>query len=731
MRKGLFIFIMSLTAGTALSQGRMEQRLMKLFDEAEQCYLMDDYQQLHHCIQLYHETFKPDECANMDSVDIYRAYYYKMCGSYYYGWAENPEQARISEDYYIKSLNIFKQRVTNWSVYAMHRNEVTLHEELAQLYYKAKNYNKSLAHLDTLFVYLDNKSDIPSFLPEYYNNMSQRAMCHARLGHFDEAIALIEEAQAYFKQQKESEYYELQRRKGKILMLQADKQGTNNYKPAINCYKAYVNEQYSSIGQRLATMNSSQQEQYWLATHPFLYDCFRLGNLAPEMLYDLALFSKGYLLAYEHSSSGRFDTSKKGKRNAPTRWTQVKHELREKDCAIEFVQYFGRDDELRMGCLVLRNNSVKPLFIDLFATDSLLNLPLTASYTIGTALTAPKPAVKDTLYNYPLLSQLIWSPQLMTAIGNADRVFFAADGLIHQCAIEYLMPDSQKTCYRLTSTRNIRKNHIAPKLAKALICGGITYNETVTHTEGGNDIAAYRFLASNAGHISELPDARKEVDSIYRCRQNPLDTLLVGTSATDEAFVELLKKGYDVIHLSTHGFFGGRIGIHNDIKPLQSDESMSKSGLLFAGASSALADKSFDANLFDGVLSGTELSQLDFSKTELIVLSACETGLGHLTDDGVYGIQRALKQAGANAMMVSLWRVNDISCSLLMRYFYEALQQQTSHDIHAAFLNARNRLQQEERHYNRFDSSTLSMGDGVIKYDTPRHINPFIIIDAY
>ena len=77
MRKGLFIFIMSLTAGTALSQGRMEQRLVKLFDEAEQCYLMDDYQQLHHCIQLYHETFKPDECANMDSVDIYRAYYYK------------------------------------------------------------------------------------------------------------------------------------------------------------------------------------------------------------------------------------------------------------------------------------------------------------------------------------------------------------------------------------------------------------------------------------------------------------------------------------------------------------------------------------------------------------------------------------------------------------------------------------------------------------------------------
>jgi len=720
MRKGLLICAISLLAVSLMGQERLEQKLAALFDEAEQCYLMDDYQQLYDCIEQYVDIFDDRELADADSADVYRAYYFKMCGSYYYGWAEDSIKAGWSEDYYLYSLRIFKRMVTNWNVYAMHRNEVTLHEELAQLYYKTKDYEKALAHLDTVYIYLDNKSDIASLQLEYFNVVAQRAICNARLGRFPLALEQIEEALGYFKRNHKENYHETLRKKGKILMLQADRLGAKDFKKAIDCYRKYVDEQYTAIDKQLAGMNSSQRAQYWLAIHQFLYDCFRLGNQAPDMLYDLALFSKGYLIAYENNH-----------KSTQKSWKQVRRELGRKDCAIEFVQYFGRDEEMRMGCLVLKHDSSKPRFIDLFATDSLLNIPLTQYNTIGDALSLPTPALKDTLYSDPRLPAYIWSPQLMDAIGDAKKVYFAADGFIQQCAIEYLMPDTGKVCYRMSSTRNIQKRHDAPKLQNALICGGITYNERVETEENGNDPIAYRFLSSSNAHISELPDARKEVDSIYFCRSNPLDTLLVGSAATDVAFIDLLKKGYDVVHLSTHGFFGGRIGIYNDIKPLRGDESMSKSGLIFAGAANNLTDKSFDVELRDGVLSGAEIAKLDFSGTELIVLSACETGLGHLTADGVYGIQRALKQAGAQAMIVSLWRVNDISCSMLMRFFYEELQQQKQHDIHAAFLKARSRLQHAEVPYFRFDVPSFSIVKDNMKYDTPHHLNPFIIIDAY
>ena len=543
------------------------------------------------------------------------------------------------------------------------------------------------------------------------------AMCNARLGNFDQALSQIDEAiDEFYKKRKDFNYYEALRKRGKILMLQADSLGSGQYKKAVNSYQQYVNERYTAIGKEIKGMSDSQRNQYWLATHQFLYDCYRLGNYAPEMLYDLALFSKDYLVR---------------KNAAQTKWEQVKKALGKKDCAIEFVQYFGKKDEKRLGCLVLKNNSKKPLFIDLFPTDSLLDLPLTSIYTIGDAIVHTNSMVKDTLYNDSRLSGMIWTRSLMSAIGDANKVYFAPDGLLHQLAIEYLMPDTTKVCYRLSSTRNLTQKRTTPKMESALLCGGIEYDATIQPYDKDNDVVAYRFLAPQTTTIQNLPGTRKEVDSIYAFRKNPNDKLLVSTDATDETFLRLLKNHYDIIHLSTHGFYGGRIGIYNDIKPLLGDESMSQSGLLFAGSANTLTDENFDENLFDGVLSATELSKQDLSQIELIVLSACQTGLGHLTDDGIYGIKRGLKQAGAIAMILTLWSVNDYSSSLLMRFFYEELEKQSSKDIHSAFLKARQRLIKEEKIIYKFDESTLTYKEETIKYDTPRHICPFVIIDAF
>ena len=553
-------------------------------------------------------------------------------------------------------------------------------------------------------------------MPNYYKTISQLAMCNGRLGNFDLALEQIDEAiDDYYKKQKDADYYEALRKRGKILMMQADSLGSTHYKKAVESYQQYVNERYASIGNEMSTMNDSQRNQYWLATHQFMYDCFRLGNRAPEMLYDLTLFSKDYLVR---------------KNAVRTTWKQVKQALGKNDCAIEFVQYYGKNDERRMGCLVLRNNSKKPLFIDMFATDSLLDLPLTRLHTIGSAIIYSENTVKDTLYRDERLPHRIWNTALMSAIGDATRVYFSPDGLFHQLAIEYLMPDDEKLCHRLSSTRVLTQKRISPKMDSALLCGGITFDASVQPNERDNDEVAYRFMAPHATSIKSLPWTRREVDSVLAVRNNPRDKMLVGENATDETFIKLLRQGYNVIHLATHGFFGGRIGIYNDIKPLLNDESMSMSGLLFAGSVSTLADRSFDMTLSDGVLSAAELAKQDMSNTELIVLSACQTGLGHLTDDGICGIQRALKLAGANAMILSLWSVDDYATCMLMRYFYEELGKQSKKNILVAFLNARVRLMIEEKVTYEFDPSTFTHYKKIKTYDKPQYVNPFIIIDA-
>lgn len=712
MKQLTTIFLSLLLAVPLFAQTDGKQQLIEIFKEAEQCYLMDDYQQLQTCLTNYSDVFTENQSALGDSTDVYLAYYYKMCGAYYYGLAEDDSCAYYAELCYRRSLDVFNSRnnVTN---------ALVLHEELAQLYYKIRAYDQAKVQLDSVYNYYDERlhdMGITSVMPNYYKTISQLAMCNGRLGNFDLALEQIDEAiDDYYKKQKDADYFEALRKRGKILMMQADSLGSTHYKKAVESYQQYVNERYASIGNEMSTMNDSQRNQYWLATHQFLYDCFRLGNRAPEMLYDLTLFSKDYLVR---------------KNAVRMTWKQVKQALGKNDCAIEFVQYYGKNDERRMGCLVLRNNSKKPLFIDMFATDSVLDLPLTRLHTIGSAIIYSENTVKDTLYRDERLPHLIWNKALMAAIGDATRIYFAPDGLFHQLAIEYLMPDDAKLCHRLSSTRVLTQKRTSPKMNSALLCGGITFDASFQPNERDNDEVAYRFMAPHATSIKSLPWTRREVDSVLAVRNNPKDKMLVGENATDEAFINLLHQEYNVIHLATHGFFGGRIGIYNDIKPLLNDESMSMSGLLFAGSVSTLADRSFDMTQSDGVLSAAELAKQDMSNTELIVLSACQTGLGHLTDDGICGIQRALKLAGANAMILSLWSVDDYATCMLMRYFYEELGKQSRKDILVAFLNARVRLMIEEKVTYEFDPSTFTYYKKIKTYDKPQYVNPFIIIDA-
>ena len=132
---------------------------------------------------------------------------------------------------------------------------------------------------------------------------------------------------------------------------------------------------------------------------------------------------------------------------------------------------------------------------------------------------------------------------------------------------------------------------------------------------------------------------------------------------TDDAATETALKQVRaprILHVATHGFF------LEDLRGATVPENpLLRSGLVFAGANQLRSDAD------DGILTALEATGLDLVGTQLVVLSACETGVGTVQNgEGVYGLRRALLLAGAQSLVVSLWKVEDGATRDLMVAFY-------------------------------------------------------------
>jgi CHAT domain-containing protein len=143
----------------------------------------------------------------------------------------------------------------------------------------------------------------------------------------------------------------------------------------------------------------------------------------------------------------------------------------------------------------------------------------------------------------------------------------------------------------------------------------------------------------------------------------------------------LSGKHTNILHIATHGFYwtdstareqryfaqrSATGGMTMTIDPL------TRSGLLFAGANIALRGHSSELpqNVQDGILTSKEISLLDLRDADIVILSACETGKGEITGEGVFGLQRAFKMAGAQTILMSLWPVDDAATQMMTTEFY-------------------------------------------------------------
>jgi CHAT domain-containing protein/tetratricopeptide (TPR) repeat protein len=386
-------------------------------------------------------------------------------------------------------------------------------------------------------------------------------------------------------------------------------------------------------------------------------------------------------------------------------WQDVQARLRTGEAAVEFIhyQYYTpkSTDSIMYAALILRPGMGTPQLIPLFEEKQLSAL-LSAKQTSGTV---------NNLYAFDGkgydLYQLLWKP-LVKALDGATTVYFAPSGLLYRLNISAIPVSGDArladrySLVKLGSTRQLIAPAVfTPKKNDAILFGGIRYEMDSTAINQANA------ALPKDGSIAMRGDLNfEETDSTLRGSSNwpylegtekevvalekTLQTAGIESytrkayTATEEAFKRIGAGGVlspRVLHIATHGFFypdpkdTTRRQTFGEREPVFriSDNPLIRSGLIMAGANQAWqTGKPLKPSMDDGILTAYEISQMDLSGTELVVLSACETGLGDIQgNEGVYGLQRAFKIAGARYLIMSLWKVSDEKTALLMTKFYE------------------------------------------------------------
>jgi CHAT domain-containing protein/tetratricopeptide (TPR) repeat protein len=314
------------------------------------------------------------------------------------------------------------------------------------------------------------------------------------------------------------------------------------------------------------------------------------------------------------------------------------------------------------------------------------------------------------------LYDLVWKPLLPYLI-NVKTIYYSPSGLLNNIPFQALYKEEngqreyvmdKYSLHQLTSTRylalDLKKKEQEPIESSIALFGGINYNDypnvktdTANHdqsTEAAflfkNAIVINREIDSTRTGASYLPGTKKEVEiiaNVLNAKKWQVD-VSEGKNATENKIKSYSgSNSKAILHIATHGFafpdkeekrkeltFSMMSG--ND-KYKASDNPMIRSGLLFGGANmtwQGKGDSLLKSTNEDGVLTAYELSQLDLSNTKLAVLSACETGKGEIQgSEGTFGLKRALKLAGVDNMIVSLWKVPDDATMEMMTLFYTEL----------------------------------------------------------
>ena len=389
-------------------------------------------------------------------------------------------------------------------------------------------------------------------------------------------------------------------------------------------------------------------------------------------------------------------------------WHDIQQLLDPHEAAIEFVLFPKSEGLLEprdniYAALLIRKNDPKPLLVNTFKESDLKillgNVKIKRiEYVNKLYYSSNKNPNANTLY------QLVWK-NIIPFLQNIKTIYFSPVGLlntINASALPISPTKNLQDSFNLVlvqSTRNLAELKIPIENQtnrEILLVGGVNYNilnntDLATNLENVNSFSlstrsSFSFYNNDTTYRNlkwkYLPGSLYEVDKLHSIFKNENWNCIkyTGNEATEAEFKSYGKSTFrenspSIIHISTHGFF---FSDPNDPSSLNNafqrcKDPMIRSGLILSGANQFWQQSNPKiADEEDGILTAYEISLMDLRNTDLVVLSACETGLGEVQgSEGVYGLQRAFKIAGVKNIIMSLWQIPDKQTAELMELFYK------------------------------------------------------------
>jgi tetratricopeptide (TPR) repeat protein len=407
-------------------------------------------------------------------------------------------------------------------------------------------------------------------------------------------------------------------------------------------------------------------------------------------------------------------------------WQQVRDALGPDDAAVEFARFpfydkKWTDSSYYAALVVTRESKDQPQYIFLgdrgqIESEAAVGFQR-AVQTRGSVLEPGAKLPGAQAY------ELIWKP-LEKALAGKTRIYLSPDGVLNELPLGIIpAPDGKLQMEKydlrlLSSTRDILRSTPPRAAATALLVG-----DPVFDLSEEQQLAAMQKLAMPQKETPVLMSVLSPNDRSRDLGSGSTLPRLPGTGAEVSAIAQLMRERQwktnvftgelalkrvveqasnpRVVHLATHGFFlrdqqikTNQLGMAASLSSGLEDP-MLRSGLYFAGADRTLAGKP-STQVDNGVLTAMEAGSLNLRGTELVVLSACNTGQGDVKNgEGVFGLRRALQEAGAQAVLMSLWSVPDKETLELMKRFYTKWL--AGMEIHQALKEAQLEMREQVR----------------------------------
>lgn len=575
-------------------------------------------------------------------------------------------------------------------------NASTVEVLKGDIYYKMGDYRRAENRYDeALSKYQKFFSDNH---PEYVKVQSKLSKTHYMDGDWRRSLNEMDEVLLKYKDFLREYFPSLsEREKAKYWnTIKSDYEFFNTLIVSKNRNEKYVGELFnnalltkalllnSSIKIRQRIMESDDVElkntyQNWVAKKELLTTAL---SMTKDQLISNGLNQEklsGEVEALEKELSLKSDIFGENYEEKPVTWQNVRESLNENEVAIEMVRFrvFEKEftDSIKYALLYITGEKrAKPGMILLDNGDELEGKYL--KYYRNSI----KYQIKDTR-SY----EAFWKP-IIDEIGTVATLYLSPDGVYNQINVEAI-PTPEPNKYVIDNSNIILISNTKDLYLKK--------DEPVTFTDNSNLVATMFgdpvfYIQTDPGTpvrnsglsretavvITQLPGTKKEIEQVkgYLGRKGYEVKEFSELDATEEIVKTISSP--QIFHVATHGFFQeGATTKVVDQELYQNylyDNPLLKSGLLLSGAGDILNTTKYNYNIENGILTAYEAMNLNLDKTELVVLSACETGLGELeAGEGVYGLQRSFLVAGAKSVVMSLFKVSDEVTQQLMVRFYQ------------------------------------------------------------